>query len=196
MTDTTAHSESESTNQENSESTPPKNDPVSYETHRRLLDEKKKIQAKLAAFEAAQKAKEEEELAKKGEVQKLLDIAKREAEELRIKVKANEEREIQAKKLSSVIRGLGSSVDEKWYGVIGQHIDEVVFNSDTGEIEQMSVTSVVDNLKKTWPEMLKKTTPGMPGDAPRGNGATTISRDDWLKLSAKDMKKWRPEQIL
>lgn len=169
---------------------------VSYETHRRLLDEKKKIQAKLVAFEAEKKASEEAELTRKGEIQKLLDMAKKEAEELRAKVKADEELRTQGKKLSSVVRALGSNVDEKWYGVIGQHIDDIMTNPDTGEIEQMSVTSVVDKLKKTWPEMLKKQAAGMPNEAPMGNGSTTISRDEWLKLTAKDMKKWRPEQVI
>jgi len=171
-------------------------DSVSYETHRKLLDEKKKIQAKLEAIEAEKRQAEEADLVRKGETQKLLDLAKKEAEELRSKLTQKEQREMQAKKMSAVIRGLGTSVDEKWYGVLGQHIDDVVLNPDTGEVEMMSVTSIVDELKKTWPEMLKKPAVGMPADAPKGDNGGMIERSAWLKLSAKDMAKYRPEQIL
>lgn len=171
-------------------------DSVSYETHRKLLDEKKKIQARLEAIEAEKRQAEEAELVRKGETQKLLDLAKKEAEELRSKLTQKEQRELQAKKMAAVIRGLGTSVDEKWYGVLGQHIDDVVVNPDTGEIEMMSVTNIVEDLKKTWPEMLKKPAVGMPADAPRGEGSGMIDRSAWLKLSAKEMAKYRPEQIV
>jgi alanyl-tRNA synthetase len=192
MTMTEIHSENETP----APTTPSEKDTVSYETHRRLLDEKKKLQAKLAEIETSKRAQEEEELSRKGETQKLLELAKKEAEELRVKLTAKEQREVQAKKLSAVIRGLGSNVDEKWFGVIGQQLDDVVYNAETGEIEQMSVTSIVEDLKKTWPEMLKRTPVGMPNDAPKGGGPTTIERSEWLKLSAKEMQKYRPDQVI
>lgn len=173
----------------------PVKDTVSYDTHRKLLDEKKKLQARLAEIEAEKRTKEEEELARKGETQKLLELAKKEAEELRLKLTAKEQREVQAKKLSAVIRGMGANVDEKWFGVIGQHLDEVVYNPETGEVEQMSVTAIVEDLKKTWPEMTRKPAVGMPADAPKG-GLGQIDRSEWLKLSAKEMQKYRPEQII
>lgn len=169
---------------------------VSYETHRKLLDEKKKIQAKLEQIETERKATEEAELAKKGELQKLLDLRTKEAGELREKLQREEARKLQAKKLSAIVKGLGSPVEEKWYGVLSNHIDDVVYNQDADEIEQMSVTTVVENLKKTWPEMLKRPAAGMPNNAPRGNDAGTISRDEWLKLPSKEMAKWGPGQII
>jgi len=197
MSDPAARSENEpNPPSEKVDEPTPQRDSVTYETHRKLLDEKKKLQARLAEIETDKRAKEEEEMARKGETQKLLDLAKKEAEELRSKLTAKEHREVQAKKLSAVIRGMGSNVDEKWYGVIGQQLDDVVYNSDTGEIEQMSGTAIVEDLKKTWPEMLKKVAVGMPPDAPKGSGLGVIERSEWLKLSAKDMQKYRPEQVI
>lgn len=178
-----------------SESQTPK-ETVSYDTHRKLLDEKKKIQAKLEQIETERKTKEEAELAQKGELQKLLDLRTKEAGELREKLQREEARKLQAKKLSAIVKGLGSPVEEKWYGVLSNHIDDVVYNPDSDEIEQMSVTTVVENLKKTWPEMLKRPAAGMPNSAPRGNDAATIARDEWLKLPSKEMAKWGPGQII
>lgn len=169
---------------------------VSYETHRRLLDEKKKLQARADELEAKAKERELADITAKGDTQKLLDLARKEAAENKAALSALQEREVQAKKLSAIVRGMGASVDEKWYGVISQHIDDVVLNADTHEIEAMSVTSVVENLKKNWPEMLKKPVAGMPNGAPQGNGATTISYGEWKKLPLKEMKKWRQGQII
>jgi hypothetical protein len=175
--------------------TPEEKQSVAYETHRRLLDEKKKLQARLDEIETQRKAREEEELAKKGEVQKILELREKELTETREKLRLKEERETEARKLSAVLRGLGGNVDDKWFSVIGSHIDELAVNPDTGEIDEMSVTRVVEGLKRTWPEMLKKPVVGMPNGVPQGS-ATTISRDEWLKLPSKEMQKWRPEQII
>lgn len=173
----------------------PLKDSVSYETHRKLLDEKKKVQARAEELEAKFKERELSDLTAKGETSKLLELARKEASEYKAKVEAQSLREVQAKKLSAIIRGMGTSIDEKWYGVIGQHIDEIVYDSEAEEIQQMSVTSVVENLKKTWPEMLKKAQAGMPNAAPQGNGALTILESEWKKLTSKEMRKWRPDQI-
>jgi hypothetical protein len=168
---------------------------VAYETHRKLLDEKKKLQAKLEQIETDRKSAEEAELTRKGEIQKLLDMERKRAQDLELKVKAQDEERLQARKLSAIVKGLSVPVDQKWYSVLGGHLDDVILN-EAGEIEQMSVTSVVENLKKEWPEMLKKPSAGMPNGAPQGNGAATISYDDWKKLPLKDMKKWRQSQII
>jgi hypothetical protein len=167
---------------------------VSYETHRKLLDEKKKIQAKLEQIETDRKAAEEADLTKKGELQKLLDLEREKAKAATEQLKAFEEKERAARKLSAIVKGLGAPVDQKWYSVLGGHIDDVVFTEE-GEVEPMSVTKIVENIKKEWPEMLRKPGAGMPNAAP-GNGATKISRDEWLKLPLKEMKKWKPDQIL
>jgi hypothetical protein len=166
---------------------------VSYDTHRKLLDEKKKLQAKLEQIDADRKAAEEADLAKKGELQKLLDLEREKAKAASDQLKAFEDKERSARKLGAIVRGLGAPVDQKWYSVLGGHIDDVVLNED-GEIEPMSVTKIVENVKKEWPEMLRKPGAGMPNHAP-GNGATTISHEEWKKLPLKDMKKWKPEQI-
>jgi len=173
----------------------PVKDTVAYETHQKLLGEKKKLQERLDAIEAERRQKEEEELTKKGELQKILELREKEAKELREKLQAKEEREQQARKLSAVLKGLGGSVDEKWFSVIGQEIDQVLVN-DQGEIEQMSVTSVVENLKKLWPEMTRRPMPGMPNENPAPGSLGKIARSEWLKLSSKEMTKWKPDQIV
>ena len=193
-TDTTAPAESTGGNPPAADSTT-STSTVAYETHRRLLDEKKKIQQRLEQFESERKTADEAEMVRKGELQKLLELERKRASDLETRVKAQDEERKQARKLSAIVKGLGAPVDQKWYSVIGSHLDDVIVN-DEGEVEGMSVTSVIENLKKEWPEMLRRPSAGMPQDAPRGNVSATISRDEWLKLPVAEMRKWKPQQII
>jgi hypothetical protein len=166
---------------------------VPYESHRKLLEEKKLIQKKLKEFEDEKKAAEEKALIAKGNLQEALDLAKKEAEEFKNKLTVYEQQRLEAKKISAVAKGLGG-VDDKWLGVISQHIDDVSLDAE-GNIDTSSVAKVTETLKKSWPEMLRKPTAGMPNGTPTG-GATTISREDWVKLPAKEMSKWKPNQVI
>lgn len=182
---------------DSSEKNPPQSkDSVAYETHRKLLDEKKKLQLKLDQIEADRKAAEEAELARKGELQKLLELERKKASDLEARIKQQEAERREARKLSAIAKGLGAPVEQKWFSVLGGYLDDVIVNDETGEVEAMSVASVVENIKKEWPEMVRKSAAGMPQDAPRGNGAATIARSEWLKLPVAEMRKWRPNQIM
>lgn len=170
-------------------------DIVAYETHKKLLDEKKKIQARLMEYEQREKKEKEEILLKEGKLQEALALKDKELEEERNRLRSFEQRDIQAKKLSAVIKGLGTSdLDDKWFQVIGNHIDDVEIDDD-GRVKQDSLMKVCESLKNTWPEMIKRTLPGMPNGKPMGT-ATTISQADWRNLSASEMKKWKPNQII
>jgi hypothetical protein len=169
---------------------------VAREAFDQVLSEKKKIQKQLEEMKATQKAAEEAELARKGEIQKLLDLQKQRADDYEKKLSDMEGREKDRKKLGAIVSSLGSQVEDKWFSVIGSHIDDIVIDEATGKPDPLSVSKVVENLKKTWPEMSKPNPVGMPNGAPAGNGATTIARSEWLKLSSKKMLEWGPKQII
>lgn len=170
-------------------------DIVAYDTHKKLLDEKKKIQARLLEYEQREKKAQEELLLKEGKLQEALALKEKELEEERNRLRNFEQRDLQAKKLSAVIKGLGTSdLEDKWYQVIGNHIDDVEIDDD-GRVKQDSLMKVCESLKATWPEMIKKQLPGMPNGRPPGT-ATTISSEEWRKLPASEMKKWKPNQII
>lgn len=177
---------------ENDGNQEPKN--VSYESHRKLLDEKKKLDQRLREIEEAKKAEHEAKLVEEGKLKEALELKEKELLDERNKRLSYEEQHREAKKLSAVIRGLGSDVNEKWYGVISQHTDSVVVNED-GSIDSKSVTQVAESLKKMWPEMIEKKPQGMPNGTPQGV-LNKINRSEWLKLSSVEMKKWKPDQII
>ena len=168
---------------------------VSYDTHKKLLDEKKKIQSQLKEILDNEKKRKDDLLLEEGRLKEALELRDKELLEERSKRLVFENREKEARKLSAVIKGLGTSdIEDKWYNVISQHIDNIQIDDD-GILDQKSILDVVDVLKKTWPEMIKRMPPGVPNGHP-GGGPSTINYDDWMKLSSKEMMKWKPDQIL
>jgi len=174
---------------------PPKPETVTREAYEKAVEREKKLKEQLRAYEAEKAEREKKELEARGEYQKIAELAKKEAEELRQKLAAEEEMKLRARKFSAVLKGLGTSVEDKWYSVLGDYMDEVRVNPETGQVEEMSITPVVAKIKESWPEMLKKTPVGVPNGAPAGGNPSIITRAEWLRLPAKEMKKWKPDQI-
>lgn len=175
---------------------------VPYSKFRELLDEKKKEQSekrelasKVAEFEKREREKEEELLRKKGDYEALLKSRDEELAKTKQELSAREKRDLELAKARAFVKAAGGDIDSRFleHGLI--NIDAIVVDPSTGEIDQMSVAQAVDSFKKVWPEAFKK--PGMiiPVEAPNGH-PSTIRHSDWVKLSAKDMKKYKPDQII
>lgn len=167
---------------------------VSYETHERLLREKKKLQEEAELLRNEKKLREDEEAKKRGDFEALLKSREEELSIAKSKLTSLQDRIMDAQKLTAVLNTAGSPIDSKWHGLIDTN--KIVVHPDTGEVDQMSVTRVVEDLRKSWPEMFKVKGQTLPADAPLGNGAGKISRSEWLKLPLKDMTKWKPDQIM
>lgn len=172
----------------------PIKDNVSYETHRRLLDEKKKVQAERDALAKDKEDRERKEMEAKGEYQKLLDAERNEKKQLADKLSAHERSMLEAKKFHALHKALDGSVDEKYWGFLP--IDKVLVDPDTGEVNAASVAEAASIVKTNYPELLRrKGGPNLPNEAPKGNDASTITETDWKKLSGTDMGKWKFNQI-
>lgn len=170
-------------------------DYVTLETHRKLLDEKKKAQAKLDELLAKEKEREEIEARKRGDYEAILKAREDELKAERDKRLHLETTLTTGQKLSAVIDALGGSVDSKWYKLID--VSQVAINPETGEIDAMTVAKVAESLKREWPEM-SKSKGQLPAQAPQGleGGSGKISREAWKKLPSKEMLKWKLDQIV
>lgn len=173
----------------------PKKETVSYDTHRKLLDEKKKVQQERDALAAEKKQREEEEAKKRGDYETLLKTREEELNNYKTKYNSLQNNIVEAQKLTAVLGAAGSPIEQKWHGLIDT--SKIAVHPESGEIDQMSVTKVVEDLRKSWPEMFKNPNPAkLPADAPQGNGAGKISRAEWLKLPSNKMKEYKLDQIL
>lgn len=167
---------------------------VSRETYLKVLDEAKKAKAKVREFEEAQKKLQEMEMEKKGEYQKLISQRDEELSKLRNEIIENKRREDDRRKMASILESVGGDVDPKWYSLI--EYEDVTIDPDTGRIDELSRAKAVQKLKEKYPEIIRNKNVGkIPAENPQGGLPGSISRAEWLKLPAKDMKKWKFDQI-
>lgn len=183
------------------EPTPTTKDHVSYETYRRTVNEAKnerearrKLESELAEIRKREKAIEEQELAKKGEYEKLLQLREQENQTLKQKLDSFDAQFKRASKLNAFIKAAGTELDDKWLTLVD--VDAIATRPDAeNEIDQMSVQSAVETFRKTWPEAFKPKGSHLPTDMPNGTGYITES--DWKKLTkAEDKRKYKQNQIL
>ena len=167
-------------------------DYVTLETHRRLLDEKKKAQAKLDELLTNEKASEDDDARERGDYEALLKARDEEITKERSRRIELEESFVQGRKLNAIIDALGGNVEPKWFKLID--VNEVRLNPESGEVDTLSVAKVAESLRKEFPEMIK-TGARLPADAPKGNSAGTISRAEWMKLPYAKMREYKPEQV-
>jgi len=174
----------------------PKKDSVAYETHVKLLKEKKKLQEELDATQKAIKEREEADLRAKEDFKKIAELRETEAKELREKLTTVEARERNGMKLDAFLSSLDGAVDKRFWGHIP--LDQIVVDPESGEPDPMSVTKVVEWFRKEYFDIIKK--PGqatVPNTAPQGSaGNGKITRAAWLALDHKEMSKWKPDQII
>lgn len=183
------------------EPTPTNKDHVSYDTYRRTVNEAKnerearrKLEAELAEIRKRDKAIEEQELAKKGEYEKLLQLREQEAKSLKEQLDAYHAQFKRASKLNAFMKAAGTELDDKWLSLVD--VDSIATRPDAdNEIDQLSVQNAVETFRKTWPEAFKAKGANIPADMPNGTGYITES--EWKQLTkAEDKRKYKQNQIL
>lgn len=165
---------------------------VNYETHKRLLDEKKKAQQELEILRQEKKARDDEDAKKRGDYEQIIKSREEDLQRERAEKQQLKDSIAYGRKMNAVVDALGGALDSKWYKLID--VDSVVVHPETGEVDPSSVAKVAETLKKEWPEMLKVAPAGLPSAAPMGTGG--ITRSEWLKLPPSEMKKYKLHQIL
>ncbi len=163
---------------------PPKpNDVVPREQFDRLMDQKKAADAKLRAIEEDKRKAVEEEARKTGDVKKLLELKEAELEaEKAAAAKAKEEademkaRELDSKKFSAFITGVGASIDKKYLPLVEIALDKIAVDQN-GNLDPASVAKVVSDFQKEYPAILTKPGTGnTPNLKPEGG---TIGANPW-----------------
>jgi hypothetical protein len=171
-------------------------DIVSYETHRKLLNEKKKAQEEIQALKATLDEKNkrereslEKEMRDKEEWKKLVEIRENELKETKTKLENFETGLRDSKKASAFLGELakrGVSVRQSYYDLI--NVENILVDPSTSEIDPASVKKYADAWITEHYELAKATNPGvkLPMNAPQGGSQLTY--EEWLKLPVSDMK--------
>lgn len=181
-------------------------DKVDYESYQRAIAQLKSTKAKLQEHEERenallmqQKVKEEEDLLKKQDYQKLLDRKNAEVEQerksrldLESKLLEAEKNRIDSYKLSSFYEKLPAKIKKKEYltfvNLEGIEVDE------NGKVNEDSVMRTVNEFMKEHHSLVDVKNKAMPNEA-SSNYSGKINYDQWLKLPLKEKKKYSPKDI-
>lgn len=164
-----------------------KKDVVSYESHLKLLNEKRKLKERLDELERASKEKEEADLRAKEDFKKIAELKEAEAKQFKEELEKARAREINAGKLDAFLSTLDGKVERKYWGHI--NLEQILVNPETGDLDQMSVAKEVERFRKEYPEVIKK--PGvnqLSSAAPLGAEGGPITYEEWRKLPLKEQK--------
>lgn len=166
----------------------PTSQSVSYETHQRLLGEKKKLAEKLAQLETTAAAQRTKELQEKEQYKTLYEEAKAQAEARQKALDEKQSMITNGMKLGEFLKALpnGARLEDQYFGLIP--LDEIAIDETTGRPDPNSLKIVVDKFKTTFAKVIDQPTGArLPGQAAQQGG--TLSYEEWRKLPAKEMQK-------
>lgn len=172
---------------------------VSYETHRKLLGEKKRAEEKQTELErqmgemrAEQKRQAEAKMLEEKNLQGLLDVRNKELEEERTRREVLEAQQRDQRKAAAFLGALTGQIDVAKYGPL-INLEKIVIDPQSGEPDAASVTAAAREFEAAYPEIVqRKTGVTLPADASRG-GNSKITYVEWLKLPVKEMLKRQRE---
>lgn len=159
---------------------------VSYESHQKLLDEKKAIAKRLAELEKRDKDRETEELKKKEDFKKLLEIRDQENADLKAKLTGLETGIASSRKLRSLLGEINGEVEEQYWQLID--LDQIPLDAD-GKPDAASVKKAARDFEKRYSAVIKKKDDGkMPND-PANPPPGKLTHAEWVKLPYEEKKK-------
>lgn len=153
-----------------------KNDSVAYETHRKLLGEKKSLQErnleleqKLNEFQQSVEAKQQKELEEQQRFQELYEQAKSENQRLSETLTQRDQQMQDALKIDAFNTSLGDrTIDRKYFGFIDTK--NILIDPTTGNVDELSAQKEVERVLAEFPEIVrsKSAAKPLPTQAPQG----------------------------
>lgn len=173
-------------------------DVVSYETHKRLLDQLKKSTSKLSELESqvnsfiAEKQRQEEaKMQESGQFKQLIEARDARIKQLQDELEAKatrakelEDRFVNAKKISSFKSKLpGQLVKDDL--LFHANLDDIVV-SENGEVDEVSLSNAVKQFVDGWGTIAFKPNAKMPNEAQRAGHPLTYEQEIRTAKSQKE----------
>lgn len=134
---------------------------VPYDTHRRLLDQRKKdtvrfqeIETKLKQYEQKEQQSVEQEAEAKGEYTKILGSYKQQIEDLKSRNTSYEKNLIDGQKLQSVLDRLPGKVKKQEF-MSFIDLDSIVIDPSNGAIDDHSLDTTVNKFVKDYHDLIQ-----------------------------------------
>jgi hypothetical protein len=172
---------------EDQETEPKTTDTVAYETDKKAVNERKRdlerlreTESKLNEVLGTLKQREEEELRKKEDYKKLLELKAEEANTFKSKYETMMEERRTASKLTALLEVLPGKVDKKYWDKLPY--DQIIQDDESGEIDELSLAKARDLFVAEYPEIIRTAKgPELPSKSPQSAASTEESKDDKIK---------------
>ncbi len=168
-------------------------DSVSYETHRKLLAEKKKrddelraTNDRLAALEREKKEREENDLKEKENYKKLVEIRDKELAETTAKYQTLNTTIQESVKFNSFLEAIPGQLDKKFWRMVDT--SGIIIDPTTGEPDPTSVKKAADKFQAEYGELIQSGGTAKLPNNEAGQYQGAMNDDVWNKMSAKEKK--------
>jgi len=167
---------------------------VKYSTYKKTVNEAKNLRvkhseaiSKLAEFEAKERERSEKQLIDDKKYEELLGQRDEELSTTRAELDQTRKNEVDYRKMSSFLRGLGtSSIGDDYLQLVP--LDKIDLTED-GSIDQESLIATVSEFKQKHSRLLIEPKSDLPINRVGGSGTGKLSYKEWSNLkSSKDMK--------
>jgi len=174
---------------------------VRYETHRKLLGEKKDLQEKFRKLEEEKRKLEEErqdrerkELESQGNYKKLLEQRDQELQRERDEKTAILKEIQDARKKAAVLKNINGVVPHKIHTLLP--VDMVTLD-ENGVPEEQSAKAAAQFFEQEFAFAIQRdqVNGGLPTDASKGAGEKLPTLEEWQKLPAAQQRKLLPKML-
>ena len=170
---------------------------VSYESHQRLLRQRKADQVKLTRLdelEAQDKERVDDKLKASGNYEKMLSARDTEISDLKTKLTDRERTLTDGVKLQAFLDKLPGKVKRREFLKFVK-IDDIALDPETNSIDTSSLEVVVNGFVKDYSDLIQpNNTATLPHDQANAGGGS-LAYDDWLKLPLKE-KRARSSEVI
>jgi hypothetical protein len=131
-----------------------KSDTVAYETHRKLLAEKKKLQNELEEFRSAKLQEQEALEAEQGKFKELYESYKSKTDELSAALDTERQGRQNFVKVQNFLNKLDGKIDSKYYSFIPTK--EIHIDPETGKVDDMSLDKAIESFSAEHGVLIQK----------------------------------------
>ena len=159
-------------------------DSVSYETHKRLLKQRKEdqdrlrtVEEELSKFKTEAEKKQQSELEQQGEWKKLIDVQKQKIQQLEESIGSDRKTLHDTWKLQAFYDKLPGKIKRKEY-LSFVDLEKVALNPETQEIDETSLEVLVNDFVSNHKDLIiTEQSPKIPGTAPKTTIPTTYKEE-------------------
>ncbi len=142
----------------------------------------------LEAFRSKDKERTENQLKENNKWEEFAKLKEQEAKDSKDKLDTLNTRLDDAGKFNALLDVLPGTVEKQYWPLLESHLDGIVKNPETGEIDELSVKQVADKVRAQYADIIKVASNGsIPQNAAQPNAVFDTSQ--WGAMSPADKKK-------